>query len=473
MATKDGIESEKEAVLDLLRLMNRDHGQQELIRDVTVLMREWAGCDAVGIRLREGPDFPYFETRGFPEEHVRLENRLCAVDEEGELLRDSSGNPVLECMCGNVLTGRFDSSLPFFTKSGSFWTNSTSELLASTSEEDRQARTRNRCHGEGYESVVLAPIRRGSEIMGLLQLNDSRKGFFSFQFVHMLERLASSLGQGLKQQEKARQLREREEELAAISTHIPQLVLLVDSERRVQSANPAAALFAGSPAEDLLGRRGGEALGCLRHLDDPRGCGFGPECEQCVVRNIVLATFRRGTSFHQVEASLPVLRQGVREDLALLVSTSFLRHGNKDLVLLILDDISPRKRFENALARKCSEYSLLLDSIPAQVCYFVDADTHGTVNQAYADFLGKKKEEIEYNLLEELLPPEVAFTSREENLRVFKTGEQYSTEKCLVDAQGRQRVFEVVKTTHKDPQGNVDYVVCVGWDVTKVRKMEP
>jgi hypothetical protein len=30
-------------------------------------------------------------------------------------MRDLDGNPVLECMCGNVLCGRFDPALPFFT----------------------------------------------------------------------------------------------------------------------------------------------------------------------------------------------------------------------------------------------------------------------------------------------------------------------------------------------------------------------
>jgi hypothetical protein len=79
-------------------------------------------------------------------------------------------------MCGNVISGRFDPSKPFFTSRGSFWTNSTTELLASTTEVDRQARTRNRCYGEGYESVALIGLGLGKERLGLLQLNDRQKG---------------------------------------------------------------------------------------------------------------------------------------------------------------------------------------------------------------------------------------------------------------------------------------------------------
>ena len=112
----------------------------------------------------------------------------------GEVVRDGQGNPVLECMCGNVLCGRTDPALPFFTEGGSFWTNGTTELLASTTEADRQARTRNRCNGEGYESVALIPLRSGDEIIGLLQLNDHRRDQFTLEMIHFFEGLGASIG---------------------------------------------------------------------------------------------------------------------------------------------------------------------------------------------------------------------------------------------------------------------------------------
>jgi hypothetical protein len=73
---------------------------------------------------------------------------LCSRTATGQVVRDTSGHPVLDCMCGNIISGRFDPLRPFFTKGGSFWSNNTTELLASTTDADRQARTRNRCNGE-------------------------------------------------------------------------------------------------------------------------------------------------------------------------------------------------------------------------------------------------------------------------------------------------------------------------------------
>ena len=166
---------------------------RRLFQTVTIHLQKQLGCDAVGIRLRMGLDFPYYETRGFPPEFVLAEDLLCARNSMNEILRDSDGNPVIECMCGNVICGRFDPAKSFFTEQGSFWTNSTTELLASTTEEVRQARTRNRCNGEGYESVALFPLRLGSENLGLLQINHRERGLFTEAIVAILEQLAESL----------------------------------------------------------------------------------------------------------------------------------------------------------------------------------------------------------------------------------------------------------------------------------------
>jgi len=209
-------EREREATLKLLRLLNEPNHTHDLIAHLTGFLQDWSGCEAVGIRLREGEDFPYFETRGFPAEFVRCESQLCARDPQGQILRDGSGNPVLECMCGNILCGRFDPGKPFFTVRGSFWTNGTTELLASTTEADRQARTRNRCNGEGYESVALIPLRSGETTLGLLQLNDHASGRFTPQIIEFLERAGDQIGLALAQRQAQRELRESEVRLNRI-----------------------------------------------------------------------------------------------------------------------------------------------------------------------------------------------------------------------------------------------------------------
>src|SRR5208337_1046930 len=192
---------EREMTLALLRLLNDRNETRDLIRSLTGFLKEWTACEAVGVRLRQGDDFPYFETRGFSAGFTEAESCLCRKGPGGKPVRDLDGRPVLECMCGSVLSGRFSPDLPFFTQRGSFWTNSTSDMLAGRTEEDRQTRTRNRCNREGYESVALIPLRHGNEVLGLLQLNNHDRGSFDPEIISLLEHAAEQITIALAQRQ--------------------------------------------------------------------------------------------------------------------------------------------------------------------------------------------------------------------------------------------------------------------------------
>ena len=191
---------EKEKTIEILNLINTAGSIEDLAKVVTETLRNWMNMEAVGLRLRDGSDFPYYVTKGFPEEFVQAERFLCTRDLNGQIVKDDVGHPVLECMCGNIISGRTDPGLPFFTENGSFWTNSTSDLLANTTEADRQARTRNRCNGEGYESVALIPLKSGNTTYGLIQLNDSERNRFSIYQILLLERITDNIAIAMAKQ---------------------------------------------------------------------------------------------------------------------------------------------------------------------------------------------------------------------------------------------------------------------------------
>ena len=209
-------ELERETSNEFLKLLNESDNIYNLIHSAINFFWKQSGCEAVGIRLKEGEDYPYYETKGFSKDFIKLENNLCLYNKYGNTKIDSKGYPIMECMCGNVICGRFDPSQPFFTNNGSFWTNNTTKLLATSSEDDRQARTRNRCNGEGYESIALIPLISGTKKLGLLQLNDRRKNLFNPELITVWERLTGYLSAALAKfqaDEHKQQLLENEQQL--------------------------------------------------------------------------------------------------------------------------------------------------------------------------------------------------------------------------------------------------------------------
>jgi len=192
----DRIRKEKRQVLTLtlFQILNDYSSEEDSIEKILHAIKESTGIEAVGIRLENGEDYPYYETNGFPDTFVESERSLCGHDSSGNVKRDSNGKVILECMCGNIISGRTDPKYPFFTKGGSFWSNDTTALLASTTKQERQTTTRNRCNGEGYESVALIPLRSDEKIIGLLQLNDHKKNIFSLERIQFFEGLGNTIG---------------------------------------------------------------------------------------------------------------------------------------------------------------------------------------------------------------------------------------------------------------------------------------
>ena len=245
----------------LLVLLNSPGDYRQCMQDLTGTLHNWAGCEAVGIRLRNNGDYPYYATSGFPEEFVQKETLLCAYDATGQRVCDAAGNPGLECMCGLVITGRTNPSQPCFTANGSFWTNASRSLLELVPADDARINPRNQCIHAGYQSVALIPLRLGTEVFGLLQFNDHRPDRFTSAMITQLEQIANNLAIALARRQTTEALRENEQALQAsrdllssIIDSTPSSVFAFDLDHRCTLVNTAAIQFHRRPKEEILGK---------------------------------------------------------------------------------------------------------------------------------------------------------------------------------------------------------------------------
>ncbi|WP_300160635.1 PAS domain S-box protein [Solidesulfovibrio sp.] len=241
----------------------------ELLREIVTLLARETGFDAVGLRLREGDDFPYFQTRGLSEEFIRLENNLCPKGSHGQPALDADGAPLLECACGMVLQGRLDRNEPFVTEYGSFWSNANTELVRRRPE--LLDRIRGNCIASGYESSALVPLRCDDTTYGLLQFEDKRRDMFTPQLVRGLELIARHLalalslrqaieelrtaGRDLAQRitERTRELGESEKKFRMLANAIPQLAWIARADGHLIWYNDRWYAYTGTTPEQMEG----------------------------------------------------------------------------------------------------------------------------------------------------------------------------------------------------------------------------
>ncbi|HVJ50630.1 PAS domain-containing protein [Desulfitobacterium sp.] len=132
------------------------------------------------------------------------------------------------------------------------------------------------------------------------------------------------------------QLLQQESFISVLFDTIPVWTFVLDLECRVNAVNKAARNFIGCTQEESYSHRCGSVLGCIHHKDDPRGCGFGPYCHQCIVRNTSLEAIQ-GTETRRTKEKTEFESGQV---LSVLVSSSPFEYKGQKLAVTIIEDVS-------------------------------------------------------------------------------------------------------------------------------------
>lgn len=194
---------------------------------------------------------------------------------------------------------------------------------------------------------------------------------------------------------------ENEEELSAIYEHTPVIIVLVDADRKIRKVNSFASSFADLPAAKLTETRIGRALRCIHHLDDPKGCGYGPFCSRCELRTAVQSTFETGRQYYRTEVRLPTKPAGLRDgrELIFFVSTALLHHTEPPTVLVSLEDVTDRVEAEEAIRTSELKFRTIFNSVKDAIYLHTVGPDGGPgnffeVNSAACELLGYDREEL-------------------------------------------------------------------------------
>ena len=134
----------------------------------------------------------------------------------------------------------------------------------------------------------------------------------------------------------------------AIFDAIPAWMFLVDEDIHILAYNAAAAgLLSPKPAE-AIGHRGGDVLHCIHSTESELGCGHAPFCADCMIRNAVRDCYRVGHTTRQ-RNRMQLYRNSQVTDLFLLITVTPVRLGDRNLALLILEDITELTELERII----------------------------------------------------------------------------------------------------------------------------
>ena len=246
----------KEIHHEVLEILNEPETLRDTLPRLINIIKIKCGFDAVGIRLEDGDDFPYFAQNGFSTDFLCTENSLVSRTKDGELFYDKNGDVSLECFCGLVIAGKADPANPLMNERGSIWTNDSFPFLSIPSDEDPRMNPRNLCIHHGYASMALIPIKNTSRNIGLIQFNSRSKDFFTPDLIENLEGIARHIGEVLIRKKAEEELQKLEAKHSSMISNISEVIGIIGADGFMKYKSPNIEKWFGWQPQDLIGTDG-------------------------------------------------------------------------------------------------------------------------------------------------------------------------------------------------------------------------
>jgi two-component system cell cycle sensor histidine kinase/response regulator CckA len=231
----------------------------------------------------------------------------------------------------------------------------------------------------------------------------------------------------------------------AICTH--------DPDGRILSANPAMVRLTGYSERELIGRL----------LAD-----FLSESTRHEFRDYLEVLIRDG----HAEGFMRIITKDGKERV-LQYENVLQSDGRGGMRAFGVAHDVQRKWAENALRLSVSRLEALLNNIPDITWMKDDQGRFTAVNEAFARFLDRRREDIIGKTAFELFPEEAAGTSQAEDRIVLTTGKSLQISNEFVRPDGRRTLFETIKTPIRGGgSGRPSGTVGIARDISERRRLE-
>ena len=140
--------------------------------------------------------------------------------------------------------------------------------------------------------------------------------------------------------------------------------------------------------------------------------------------------------------------------------------------VVMLEDITGRKRAEEELKRQAGLINSLLDSIP-DIIFFKDINgVYLGCNPPFAEFVGRSRAEIIGKTDYDLFDKEVADFFREHDRLMLELRQPRHNEEWITYPDGRKKLIDTLKTPYWGPDGTFIGVLGVSRDITERKRAQ-
>jgi signal transduction histidine kinase len=195
----------------ILHLANRGLSRAEVLHEISKVLLDFSGGDALELRLSDRDLHYRWEIARRPERTARFELVQWLRTADGLVIPALPENTDLEHLCAQVAQQHLDDLRAFVTNNGSFWTGDTWEPLLGASPAGQHM-----CIGGHYRSLALIRFLVDDETIGLLLIKSAQPNYFTREEVEFYEGAAQTLGLAAAEWRAEYALRERVKELTCL-----------------------------------------------------------------------------------------------------------------------------------------------------------------------------------------------------------------------------------------------------------------
>ena len=138
----------------------------------------------------------------------------------------------------------------------------------------------------------------------------------------------------------------------------------------------------------------------------------------------------------------------------------------------VMRDITELKKAERKAKAQVDFLNMLIEAIPNPIFIKNTMGVYTRCNTAFANFLGRKKSEIEGRSMFEIAPAELADTYQDQDSKVLDSGQNQAVETKVLHMDGTYRDVIIYKAVFQKEADDESSVVGVLVDITERKKME-